>query len=527
MLEKTMAAARGTVEIQVTGEDGRVLASSNPSRAGEMAQDLPSFTEWGHKTFLRQLREILYQRQDYVVAVPLGVRGQEKPIFSIRVLVSSVLLRESVEPQLRNLTIVSTVSLLLSVLLAIVFSNIALRPLAWVGQAIERMSRGENWPAPPQGGREAQEFVAVQSKLDVLGQQFRGAQADVTQMRTNVEKLLRNLEDGVLLFDKDRRLVLAGVAAERLLGRNRSEILGQPLEQVFPPSTELGAAIDKALRERSPLRDRAVLGEHDGGSPARLLLNLELLEGAASEERGGALVTLRDAESRNQIQTQLDVSSRIAAISKLTAGVAHEIKNPLNAMALHLEVLKSRIGSSGPEVGSEVEVIAREISRLDRVVKTFLDFTRPTEVRMEPVDLTELVAEVGSLVGLEAKRRRIPVELTGAKGVMIRGDQGLLRQALINIVVNGVESMKEGGHLRIESERKGRQCVVTVADEGSGIDPEVQDRVFNLYFTTKPEGSGIGLAIAFRVVQLHNGKIDFISQPGKGTVFHLVFPGLE
>ena len=528
MLEKSLAAAGGIVEILVTGDNGEILASSNPSRVGSIVGRHPSFALWQNKSLASKLYEIFERRQDYEVASQLGVRGDERPMFAVRVLISSVLLRNALRPQLRNLAIVSGAALLISLLLAAIFSNFALSPLAWVTDEIDRISRGDERLNPPRAGSDSREFVAVQSKLDVLSQQFRGVKADATQLRTNVENLLKNLEEAVLLFDQDRRLVLAGATAERLLGCRRNEILGHRLEEVFPPNTSAGAAIEAAIRQRRPMRDRPLTAERNGSQPARLLVNLELLDEVAGGGRGGTLVTLRDAESRTQLETQLDVSRRVTAISRLTAGVAHEIKNPLNAMAVHLEILKSKAAGLDDTTKLELDVLEREIGRLDRVVKTFLDFTRPIELKMDAVDLGELASEVSGLVSLEAGRRRVVVDVpAGPNGVIVRGDRDLLRQALINIVVNGVEAMQNGGRLRIQTEGNGGECVLEVADEGPGIPPEVREKIFNLYFTTKPNGSGIGLAIAFRVVQLHNGKIEVISKTGEGTTFRLVFPAWE
>jgi len=528
MLEKSLAAAGGIVEILVTGDNREILASSNPSRVGTFAGQHPSFALWQNKSLASKLYEIFERRQDYEVSSQLGVRGNERALFTVRVLISSVLLRNTLRPQLRNLAIVSGAALLISLLLAAIFSNFALSPLAWVSDEIDRISRGDERRNPPRAASETREFVAVQSKLDVLSQQFRGVKADATQLRSNVDNLLENLEEAVLLFDQDRRLVLAGATAERLLGCRRSEILGHRLEEVFPPATSAGAAIEAAIRQRRPMRDRPLTAERNGGPPVRLLVNLELLDEVAGGGRGGTLVTLRDAESRTQLETQLDVSRRVTAISRLTAGVAHEIKNPLNAMAVHLEILKSKAAGLDDKTKVELDVLEREIGRLDRVVKTFLDFTRPIELKMDAVDLGELAADVSGLVSLEAGRRRVVVEApAGANGVVVRGDRDLLRQALINIVVNGVEAMQNGGVLRIRTEGDGGQCLLEVSDDGPGIPPEVREKIFNLYFTTKPNGSGIGLAIAFRVVQLHNGKIEVVSQTGGGTSFRLVFPAWE
>jgi signal transduction histidine kinase len=236
----------------------------------------------------------------------------------------------------------------------------------------------------------------------------------------------------------------------------------------------------------------------------------------------GTLVKLRDVDSRRQLERQLDISSRLAAISRLTGGVAHEIKNPLNAMALHLEVLRSRLDTEQPEV----DVIAREIKRLDTVVKTFLTFNRPIELQARPLDLDQVMQQVLALVSVDAEAKNIRVETVLTSKLWLNGDPDLLKQAILNVVNNAMEAMAEGGKLVIRTEWNADECQLRVTDDGPGIPAEIQDRIFNLYFTTKQQGSGIGLATTFRVVQLHSGTIDFVSEPGRGTTFRLRFPGM-
>ncbi len=257
-----------------------------------------------------------------------------------------------------------------------------------------------------------------------------------------------------------------------------------------------------------------------GGGPQRLEVGVQILRKSSSQETMGALVTLRDVESRRQLERQLDFSTRLAAISRLSGGVAHEIKNPLNAMALHLEVLKSKLDGQQPEI----DVIGREIKRLDSVVKTFLNFNRPVDISYTPIDLNQLVKQILDLVSVEASAKHVHLETTFEHELWINGDADLLKQAILNVVSNGLEAMHEGGTLSTHTERDGDECLLTVRDAGPGIPLEIQNRVFQLYFTTKKNGSGIGLATTFRVVQLHNGTIDFTSEPGKGTTFRLRFP---
>jgi hypothetical protein len=415
--------------------------------------------------------------------------------------------------------------LLLSILLAVVASNVAFRPLARIGDIIDRIARGEESAALPR--RQAKEVAAVESKLDLLGKQFRGAQASAMELRANIDQLLDRMEDAVLLFGRDNRLMMAGSGAERLLGSGRWVMMGKTLEEIFPGETVLGAVIQSAVHLRREVKDQPIELEREGLPPVRLLVTVELIEDFPRRERLGTLLRLRDSDPRRQIESQLDISTRLAAISELTSGAAHEIKNPLNSIALHLEILKSKLDGIAPG-GEEIEVITREISRLDRVVKTFLDFQRPVELQVRSVDLVALVKDVAALLRPTAQAQNVQIqeEIPPSEAV-IQGDRDLLKQALLNVVTNGVEAMKDGGLLAISVRQNGGGWGITVRDQGPGIPPELRNKIYKLYFTTKGKGSGIGLAMTFRVVQLHGGTIDFASEPGKSTEFRLQFPAVR
>jgi hypothetical protein len=201
------------------------------------------------------------------------------------------------------------------------------------------------------------------------------------------------------------------------------------------------------------------------------------------------------------------------------------VKNPLNAILLHVEVAKAKLARGDTDVGPQMEIISGEIMRLDRVVKTFLDFTRPVELKLETVPVRRLLDEVLELARPQADASRIRVVVgQEADGVGVRIDRDLLKQAMLNIVVNAMQAMPEGGELRFDSVAADDFAEIRIADTGAGIPPELRDKIFRLYFTTKKEGSGIGLAMTFRIVQLHDGTIDFTSEPGKGTTFSIRLP---
>ena len=520
LLEATAATSLPVLEILVCNQAGKILTASIAGRARTTFPSLPDFAEWNQRLLWDRLFEVLWGNKDYSLVVPLAATGESRPTFTIRVHISSVFLGAAILPQVRSLAIVSVLSMLASMILAAMFSNVMLRALDRISHHIDLITTGQFAEAGQAGG-EAREFAAVQSKLAVLSDQFRGAREDVVQLRTNIEQMLDRLEEAVLLFDPEHRLILASRAAESLLGRRVADIAGRPLAEVLPPDTPIGAAVQEAVAHQKPIQSRLLQLQRDGAS-WRLLVSVELLRGVPGD-RFGTLITLQDAETRRQLHSQLDISTRLAAISRLTGGVAHEIKNPLNAMALHLEILRSKLDEPG--VATELDVIGREIARLDRVVKTFLDFTRPIELQMRDVNVVELARDIATLVKPDAQRGNIIFDLIAPdEECVIRGDRDLLKQCILNVVGNGIEAMPQGGRLSLRVARESEEVVITIADEGTGIPPALRDKIFNLYFSTKEKGSGIGLAMTFRVVQLHNAAIDFTSELGRGATFFLRFP---
>jgi hypothetical protein len=255
------------------------------------------------------------------------------------------------------------------------------------------------------------------------------------------------------------------------------------------------------------------------------LLSVDALERTPGTGRSGVLVRLRDPEAQRQIGHQLRMADRLSALSRVSGGVAHEVKNPLNAILLHVEVARSKLSRGDTDVAEQMEIISREILRLDRVVRTFLDFTRPVELQLDNVPMQELVREIVDLARPQTAAANIELSVRQeADGVEVRVDRDLLKQAVLNVVVNAMQAMPEGGELRFEASAEKDTVELRISDTGGGIAPELREKIFRLYFSTKKEGSGIGLAMTFRIVQLHDGTIDFTSEPGKGTTFLIRLP---
>jgi signal transduction histidine kinase len=218
---------------------------------------------------------------------------------------------------------------------------------------------------------------------------------------------------------------------------------------------------------------------------------------------------------------------KLVAVTRLSAGIGHELKNPLNAAVIHLELLKQQLAahSDNSAAADHVAVIAAQMRRLDEVVQGFLRFIRPENLKLEPVSVASLVEQIMPIVKAEADARRVQLSVDMPSTLPdIRADSGMMQQALLNLALNACQAMPDGGRLRLAGAvANGHRVEITCEDTGQGIPPENLDKIFNLYFTTKEGGSGIGLSMVYRTVQLHDGELEVQSTPGQ-TIFRVFLP---
>jgi signal transduction histidine kinase len=394
MLEQTMVQSHSIVEIEVANENGLIVVSSNPAQAGRPLSPRQDLTLLRHASAFDRVVTILQSHSDYETRVPLGISGQERPVFQIQVLVSPVLLRGIVEPELEQAGVAGALSLLLAVALAYFSARIALQPLVSVERLVDRLLHGDDAASI---ALEDRELAALQSKLNLLGAQVHLAKRDANEIR--------------------------------------------------------------------------------------------------------------------------------GAMHSLARGVAHEFKNPLNAIMLRLELLRTRLAPAPPEAAADLEILSSEVTRLDRVVRNFLDLSRPVEMNLQRLDGDALAGDLLELVRPEAERHGVRLELSRADApVTLFADADLLKQALLNVVKNAIEAVEPGGSVTLAVCCVEGNGEIAVVDTGSGMSEEVRARIFDPYFTTKARGSGIGLALARRILQLHGGSVEVESRVGQGTTFRLRVP---
>jgi len=519
LLQSVVGYSPNIYEVAIADVHGNALLHSVTDLEGKPLPHREPFLKLRNASFWRQIKVVYGRPEVYDVNLPLQRAGL--PFGEVRVGLQTLFLKNELEPQFNRALTFAGVAILVSFLLAAALSNIALRPLEEIGARLDRMTAGEiDVPVEDSKPQTSDEYGAVNTKIDKLGRQIRDVKEVFSALKENLDQIMANLQDGLMLFTRDYRAVLVSASAERFVGKPRREILGQPIEEVFSNTTVLGRMVLDAFERHEPLN--AI--EFENESQRRIELSIDFIE--EHGERIGALLTIRDAESVQKIEDEIELSRRLAAIGRLTSGVAHEVKNPINAIVLHLEVLNEKIPNMAPDAKRHVDVISSEIRRLDRVVQTLVDFSRPVELRLAEMDLRRTLEDVALLAIPQANDLGIKlVRDIAPEPLPVRIDGDLIKQAVLNVVLNGIQSMNgKAGTLTLHAYRDNGIVTVDVRDEGGGIPPALRDKIFNLYFTTKKGGSGIGLAMTYRVMQLHNGSVEFDSRDGQGTTFHLRLP---
>jgi signal transduction histidine kinase len=483
-------------------------------------QPLPSRTNYQRlqrSNAIELIRTVLGQAEVYDVTLPLDRNGQ--PFATVRVGVRTTFLRSVYGPLLRTALSLMGFSLVTALLVAFLLSNLALRPMEELSEQLDYWSPGAEEPQP--GERQRDTVLRVSSKIERIGQRMRNVEEVFSALKENLDQVLGNLQDGILLFTGDGRAVLVSNAVKRFLDVDRNQLLGLHARDIFDRNTVLGRTVREAWDAGLTLVQEEIVSE----SGNRIEVSLDFIHDDRSKQGLGALLTLHDQESVEVIESELELSRRMAAIGRLTSGVGHEVKNPINAIVVHLELLKTKLGATPTPATRHLDVIDSEIHRLDRVVQTLVDFSRPVEVKLVEYDLRHVVADVVTLAGAEMSTRQVHlISHLPEYALVSKVDVDLLKQAVLNVVQNGAQAMPNGGKLEVSLREEGKSAVIQIEDEGGGISEELREKIFDLYFTTKKDGSGIGLAMTYRILQLHHGSIDVQSELGHGSVFQLRIP---
>jgi signal transduction histidine kinase len=499
---------------------GRPVLHTEHAKEAVLAPPQPPLTGLIDLDPISRFRALYQSGRVYETTLPLLLNGE--PFGSIRLGLSTTLVRRELTAGVKRSLIVAGIALPVAWLAALGLAQLILRPIRALAGEVDRMRRGEFDGGPSLGGGD--EFQELSSQLQRLGQELQADRIATLSERVPLQHVVDQFEDVVIFLSPERRVLFFNKAAEGVIGRLADEAVGIPLEELLTPGHPLSPLAAMIGYEGGPARDTTLTLTQDG-RPKEYVVSVFPVRDAARVM--GTVVLLKDLESVKTVQSLVSYSAKLAALGRLTSGVAHEVKNPLNAMMIHLELLRDRLPDPSPDVQQSLDIIGSEIHRLDRVVQGFLRFMRPQELALKALDLNALLGSVAALVEAEWQARggtRFRWELDTTLPA-IRADEELLRQAFLNILQNACQAMPDGGTVSISTMREGHDLIrVSIADDGIGIPPENLEKIFRLYFTTKPEGSGIGLSMVYRIIQMHDGAIEVHSESGRGTTVVVRLP---
>jgi PAS domain S-box-containing protein len=533
LMESTVAYQRTIAYLYLTNPAGQIISDKEGKRElavnrymiGDIAVERPDLNRLAGESGYVQLARVLFGAPIHEFTKPITVGSGFSSDLHIGVSAAAVK-RELLSPIATNL-IIGLLAILGAAIVAVFSTNLLLRPLEVISTSIDRLGLAEK-PGSTSGVRlpPDQMVTGVTARLRELGERMAGERSELEIMRGRLRQVVSHLEERLLLINREGRVMLASPDAEQILGVQNTELTGLPIDESLGRDHPLVELVERSFGERRSIPRKTLLVP-DGERARQLLASVQYIEDAG--EPVGVLVSMRDYESFRKYESQWDLSKKLADLGRITSGIAHEVKNPLNAMVIHLEILRSKLESGASDPKPHFEILDSEIKRLDRVVQTFLNFTRPLDIHLEPLDLNSIVSQVASLASTEAEERGVTINTHLSEApLLIKGDADLLTQVLLNIIINGCQAMPEGGPLKVTTSRAGDGSArIAVTDRGVGIGDEGRERIFNLYYTTKKGGTGIGLAQAFRAIQLHNGSIRFDSEVGVGTTFEIILPAMS
>jgi signal transduction histidine kinase len=515
ILEGSAYGAGDIAYAAVVDQRGIVLAHRDRTKVGERLPPTASLKQVLAGGLVERLRT-LYAEGGRMIEVRQDLLLNNRPFGSIRVGFSTILIRSQFEQTLRTPVFTAAAVLVAAVLVSLVLARVVVRPIHVISSGLARLGRGE-----------LDHFDELPSDQDLagLGDSFRAVvsriAADRTELagrRATLESVARQLESGVALFAADGSVLFANPTMRPVVGED-----GAAIRDRLAADHPYRMAVERALAGRAPLEAETV--QLPGGGERQVLT--QVVSDADNNPIGVMLVS-RDLAYLGEVESTLSYSRKLAALGRLSAGIAHEIKNPLNAVMIHLELLRMELGDA-PDAAEHVSVIAAQMRRLDEVVQGLLKFTRPEDLRLQPVALGSLFDTLVPVLNAEGSKTGVDVRVECPPNLPpVPADRGMLEQAFLNLGLNACQAMPYGGRLRISArERSARQIEVRFEDTGVGIAPEHLSRIFDLYFTTREKGSGIGLSLVYRTIQLHDGEIEVQSTPGHGTTFRIVLPRAE
>ena len=516
LLGSMQAFGPAVVIARITDADGKILVAGGDGSEGQLQPHLPSIEELVQKASRWWPFALLAAASGndlYATARPFDVDG--KPFGTIYIGVTLSLLTDRLERLGLAFGLIVIADVILTLLATASLRRLLFQEM-WPFPAVSWNARvTESLPSPVQ----QDELSGLAERFNRLSRAVHSEHNQWETGRSNVFEIVRSIHDGVVLVDSGGSLLFANREARVVLGLDKTPgVEGRPLGVLLRRNHPLVAMADAALESGSEAQDVPMnLSANGDGDGASMLISFFRL--GAARKPVGLLILLRDMNAVQELESVVDQSTRLARLGGLISGVAHQLRSPLHGMNLRLELMRED-ALRGNDIEKHINRLRGEVERLDQSVEALLRFMRPQELKLSRFLVNDLLAEIANRV----KRDRICFAFQFSAEHPVEADREMLSEAFSNLIQNAMQAMPEGGGIAISTAEKDGMVEVEISDHGVGIAPENLEQVLNLYFTTKKGGSGLGLPLALRAIELNRGVLKIDSRVGEGTTCRIRLP---
>ena len=353
-------------------------------------------------------------------------------------------------------------------------------------------------------------------------QNLKTVSGEYEKFKTLTSSVLENMSEAVIVFDQENKITLFNKSAEKLFNVKSQRVIGDKIDHV-------GDGLLSFLSSRIKILSSSNLNFETKLSVKEVEKILSFSISPTEDPKSNKLtytVVIKDLTQTKRLEEETKRNEKLSAMGELASGVAHEIRNPINAIGMIAQRLNKefKTTSNQNEYFDITNLLRTEVNRINKIITQFLSYAKPIEINPKPVDVKLLFDEVYHLFEDQAKQKKISFIKSYSDSVIINIDHDLIKQSLMNIVQNAIDAVNHEGEVNLKYSKVRNDLVIQISDNGSGISDEQQKKIFDLYFTTKKDGNGLGLSISQKIISQHDGSISFTSSVNKGTTFKIILP---
>lgn len=463
------------------------------------------------------------------ISIPVYIKESQEKWGTVRIGLSLERMHEQISKTRLNLLLLGLFTIVLGNLGSIFFARRITKPISkLVGTTISAAQGNLHQVIDIRTGDEIEElarnFNFMMEQIRRHRNELEDRLQEITSLKAYTDHVLASMTNGLMTIDLEKKIVTVNEMAKRIVGRGKEGIAGFSMEQVLGEQHPLYKILMETLTQEKGISHIEVELKRDGES-LWLIAGTSLLIGGEGKTIG-ALVIFQDITQIKSLEEKLRQADRLAALGTLSAGLAHEIKNPLSAIKTFVQLLPQKIGN--PSFMEKFNItVPREVDRINHLVEDLLELTRKRVRSLVDLKADSLIHQVIDLHGEELKKRQIAFQDHLNKTILpVHGDAETLYRAFSNLIINAIQAMPNGGTLSISSklDSSSSSVEITFRDTGIGMDETTAKNIFNPFFTTKDKGVGLGLALTRKIIEDHRGTIEVVSEKGMGTTFTVLLP---